>query len=145
MTEEKTYTIPLRSRWLRAAKYRRSKRAIGALREYLQKHLKQEVRIGKYLNHSIWTQGHKRPPGKVKVRIEEDEKDKTLLTAELFDAPRTKKEDKKESKKEVKKEIVKETKQEEVKENKTEAVKPQPKFEKPVQSNKQEVKTKVGH
>ena len=144
MTEEKTYVIPLRSRWLRSPKYKRSKRAVGALREYLSRHLKRDVRIGKYLNHAIWSQGHKMPPGKVKVRIEED---KETMTAELFDAPRAKKEEKvkkkevkaEETKQEVKEEKKTETKVE-VKPEKVEQIK-----EKPIVAPKKEVKAKVGH
>ena len=139
MAEEKTYIIPLRSRWLRAPKYKRSKRAVGALREYLSRHLKRNVRIGKYLNHAIWSQGHKMPPGKVKVRIEED---KESMTAELFDAPRAKKEEKVEKKKEVKAE---ETKPEVKEEKKTEKVKVEQTEEKPIAVPKKEVKAKVGH
>ena len=89
---EKIFTIPLRREWLRAPKYRRGKRAINSLKTYLKKHLKKEVRIGKYLNSEIWARGNENPPGKVKVRIEED-KDK--LTAELINAPREAKKEKK--------------------------------------------------
>ena len=93
---EKIFTIPLRKDWLKAPRYRRSKRAINSLKTYLVKHLKKEVRIGKYLNSEIWASGNKKPPSRVKVRIEED-KDK--LTAELINAPReVKKEEKKKGK-----------------------------------------------
>jgi len=101
---EKIFTIPLRKDWLKAPRYKRGKRAIHSLRDYLSKHLKKEVRIGKYLNSEIWARGNRKPPARVKIRIEED-KDK--LTAELINAPREiKKEEKKKGKLETLKDKV---------------------------------------
>ena len=100
---EKIFTIPLRREWLKVPKYRRAKKAINALNIYLKKHLKKDVKIGKYLNSLVWARGNENPPGKVKVRIEED---KEKLTAELINAPR---EVKKEKKKKGRLEKLKET------------------------------------
>ncbi len=85
MAEEKIYTIPLRRKWLKVPIYKRSKKAITATKQFLFRHLKKEVNIGPYLNEYIWKQGNRHPPGKVKVRIEEE---KERLTAELINAPR---------------------------------------------------------
>ena len=85
MAEEKIYTIPLRREWQKVPIYKRSGKAIRATKQFLSKHLKQEVRLGVYLNEYIWKQGNRHPPARVKVRIEEEDK---KLTAELINAPR---------------------------------------------------------
>ena len=100
---EKIFTIPLRKEWLKVPKYRRAKKAISALNIYLKKHLKKEVKIGKYLNSKVWARGNENPPGKIKVRIEED---KDNLTAELINAPREVKKEKKKGKLEKLKETI---------------------------------------
>lgn len=85
MAEEKIYTIPLRKEWLKVPIYKRSSKAITATKQFLLRHLKKEVSIGPYLNEYIWKQGNRHPPGKVKIRIEEEDK---KLIAELINAPR---------------------------------------------------------
>jgi len=84
MAEEKIYTVPLRREFLKVAKYNRSKKAMKALKEFLKKHLKEEVKIGKYLNEEV-SKRRKNPPGKVKIRIEGE---KGKYKAELIDAPK---------------------------------------------------------
>ncbi|MFC1801234.1 50S ribosomal protein L31e [Nanoarchaeota archaeon] len=65
---ERTYNIPLRKEWLKVPKYKRAKKAVKALREFLMKHMKSEdVRIGKMANLDIWKHGIKNPPHHVKV------------------------------------------------------------------------------
>ncbi len=118
MAEERIYTIPLRREFLKAPSYKRSKKAISAIRIFLSKHMKvEEVKIGKYLNLEIFKHGRKNPPSKIKVKaikekIKIKDKDVEIVRAELIDAPVEK--IKEEPKKEVKKEEVKiqETKQE---------------------------------
>ncbi len=79
---ERTYTIPLRSEWLKTPRHRRAKKATTALREFLQKHMKtDDVKIGKHLNEELWKHGIKNPPCKVKVTvIKKDD----VAKAELF-------------------------------------------------------------
>jgi large subunit ribosomal protein L31e len=79
---ERTYTIPLRSEWLKTPRHRRAKKATKALREFLQKHMKtDDVKIGKHLNEKLWKHGIKNPPCKVKVTvIKKDD----IAKAELF-------------------------------------------------------------
>ena len=93
MADEKIYTVPLRKGFLKAPKYDRTKKAVRVLKSYLEKHLKKEVKIGKYLNLDLWKHGRQNPPGKIKIRVEEVE-DK--LIAELINAPRPVVEEKKE-------------------------------------------------
>tara|TARA_Y100000034_G_C6879183_1_gene402544 strand:+ start:1372 stop:1845 length:474 start_codon:yes stop_codon:yes gene_type:complete len=84
MAEDKLYTVPLRKEFLKSAKYNRSKKAMKALKEYLLKHLKEEVKVGKYLNEEI-TKRRKSPPSKVQIRVEGE---KGSYKAELANAPK---------------------------------------------------------
>ncbi len=87
---ERIYTIPMRREWLKVPKYRRAKKAVSAVRQFLVRNMKSEdVRIGKYLNLKLWEHGIKNPPHHVKVRVTKDDKD--VVRAELFDAPAEKK------------------------------------------------------
>jgi large subunit ribosomal protein L31e len=65
---ERVYNVPLRKGWLKAARYKRSKKAITTLREFLVKHMKSEnIKIGKRLNELVWKHGIKNPPHHVTV------------------------------------------------------------------------------
>ena len=88
MAEEKIYTIPLRKEWLKVPIYKRSRKSITAIKQFLLRHLKKEVKIGPYLNEFIWKQGNRHPPARVKIRVEEEDK---ILIAELINAPRKEK------------------------------------------------------
>ena len=98
MAEEKIYTVPLRKGFLKAPGYDRSRKAKVTLKEFLEKHLKKEVKIGKYLNLELWKRGRKHPPSKIQVRIEE-RKDETIV--ELINAPREERKEIKETKKNI--------------------------------------------
>jgi len=51
---ERTYNVPLRREWLKAPKYRRSKKAVAALRQFLQKHMKSDVvKLSKRLSVTV--------------------------------------------------------------------------------------------
>ena len=118
--EERVYTIPLRREFLKAPKWKRTKRAINITKEFLMKHMKsKDVRIGKYLNQLILSRGRKNPPGKVKVKVwKEEEK----VVAELVDAPAEEKIEKPKIKEEVKEEK-EETKKEKEEKEKREILK----------------------
>ena len=66
---EREYVIPLRKHWRKAPVYKRSKRAINALKRFVQQHMKAEPKIGKELNELILQRGHRHPPAKVHVTI----------------------------------------------------------------------------
>ncbi len=83
MADEKTFIVPLRKGTQKAPMYRRAKKAINVLREYLVKHMKtEEIRIGTSINLKMWERGIKNPPHKLKVTVTTD--DKGVATAELF-------------------------------------------------------------
>lgn len=105
---KRTYNIPLRKEYLKVAYYKRSKKAVTALKQFVKKHMKidkiENVLIGKYLNEEIWKRGICNPPHHVHVNILKDIKENKALV-ELFDKPiafEKKKESKKEEKKEGK-------------------------------------------
>ncbi len=100
---ERTYVIPLRRGWLKAPRYKRAKKAVNTVKEFLVRHMKSEdVRLGTYLNLEIWKHGMKNPPSRVKVNVVKD--DKGVVRAELFGAPVV--EEKKEEKKGIVKKMV---------------------------------------
>lgn len=129
---EREYNVPLRREWLKAPKYRRSKKAGTALKEFLIKHMKPtkddkghiQLKIGKHLNEKIWANGIKNPPHHVKIVTTKD--DKGLVKAELegvkVEAPKEDKKGKKEAPKVEAKEAPKTEKKVDEKEAKTKKI-----------------------
>lgn len=65
---KREYVIPLRRKTRFAPKWRRSKKAMSVLKEFIVKHMKTDnVIICPELNEKIWERGIKNPPGKVSV------------------------------------------------------------------------------
>ena len=80
---EREYNVPLRREWLKAPKYKRAKKAVTALREFLVKHMKSEdVKIGVHANRHIWSKGMRNPPHHIKVTAVKD--DNGAVIAELI-------------------------------------------------------------
>jgi large subunit ribosomal protein L31e len=141
---EREYVVPLRRESLKSPRYKRTNKAVKALREFISKHMKSEnVSIGKFLNLKLWENGIKNPPHKVTVIAVKDDEGK--VTVELKEVPKVRQKvnkrlariEKSEGKKvEAEKEAKKETpkKAEPKKEAKTE--KPEaPKADKPSQKD----------
>lgn len=103
---ERVYNVPLRRDWIRTPKYRRTKKAVKALKEFLTQHMKPGVdekgrlklKIGKMANLDLWKHGIRNPPHHIKVKAVK-EADGTVK-AELvgFEYKDEKKTDKKEKK-----------------------------------------------
>ncbi|MEM2873887.1 MAG: 50S ribosomal protein L31e [Candidatus Nanoarchaeia archaeon] len=111
---EKIYNIPLRREWLKAPKWRRSKKAISAIKLYLKKHTKvPNIKLSKWINEKIWARGGKKPPSKITVKVEID-KEKEIAKAELAELP------------EAAKRLAEKKKKQEEKAKKVEAKKPKP-------------------
>ena len=65
---KREYVVPLRNKFKTAPKWRRSKKAMSVLKDFVKKHMKADiVIIGNELNEKIWENGIKNPPGKVSV------------------------------------------------------------------------------
>ncbi|MBS3152811.1 50S ribosomal protein L31e [Candidatus Woesearchaeota archaeon] len=121
MTEEKIFTIGLRKEFLKKPKYRRAKKAVTAVKEFIMQHLKvKEVKIGPHLNLKIWERGKRNPPSKVKVKATVEEGTAYVELPEFkFEKVKPKEEKKEEKtakeeqKKEQEKELIKELSHEE--------------------------------
>ena len=115
-TIERTYNVPLRKEFQKVPRWKKTKKAVTALRQFLSKHMKSDdIKLSKKLNEHVWKHGIKNPPHHVKVTVTKD--DKGVVKAELFgtkkkEAKVPKKETKEESKTEEKKPEEKEVKEE---------------------------------
>jgi large subunit ribosomal protein L31e len=87
---EREYIIPIRKRILKVPRYKRAKRAIRTIQEFLAKHMKVEnrdtrkVKIDMWLNEEMWFRGIKKPLTKIKVKAK---KIKGIVYAELAEVP----------------------------------------------------------
>jgi len=71
---EREYIVPLKRGSLKVPRYKRAKKAVKVLKEFLAKHMKVEnrdlrkVKIDINLNNEIWFRGIKKPTNKIKVK-----------------------------------------------------------------------------
>ena len=71
---EREYIVPLKRGVLKAPHYRRAKKAVRVLKEFIVKHMKvrdrdlKKVKIDMYLNNELWFRGIKKPMNKIKVK-----------------------------------------------------------------------------
>ncbi|MAG39440.1 hypothetical protein CMI41_00520 [Candidatus Pacearchaeota archaeon] len=114
------YVVPLRRAFLKAPEYKKAKKAVKYLKEFLAKHMKVEdrdvkkVKIDKYLNNEIWHRGIRKPLPRVKVIAEKKEGIVYVRLAEIPEAVKFKMaKDEKKLKKVDKKAVAKVKKQEE--------------------------------
>ena len=85
-TTERTMTVDLRKDFVDTPLYKRAKKAVTIVREFLQQHMKSDnVKLGKYLNLKIWEHGIKNPIQRITVVAKKD--DKGVVTAELPSIP----------------------------------------------------------
>jgi len=138
--ETRTYTVPLRREYLKTPKWRRAEKAVSTLRSFVERHSKvEEIKIGRWVNESIWKRGAKNPPSRVRVDVK---RIADSVTVELSELPRKAKQ--KEIPEKVEEKPKKESKlkaAKKVEKPKTE-VKSKPKAAKKVEKPKTEVKSK---
>jgi large subunit ribosomal protein L31e len=90
MADEKQYIINLRREFIKAPSYKKSMKAVKAIREYIMKHMKSDnVKICKELNLKIWEHGCKNPVHKIKVKAIKEE-DHILVQLPELDFPKKK-------------------------------------------------------
>ena len=131
---EKEYVIPLRSQVMKVPRYKRAKKAIRTIREFLVQHMQirdrdlKKIKLDRYLNQMIWSRGIQSPPHKIKVKAIKEGNIVRVEAYELskklgFKKQREEKRDKKDSEKKSKKDTEEKKKEdEEVKvEDKTKA------------------------
>ena len=74
-SKEREYVIPLRKEWRKVANYRRTGRAVKAIKQFIARHMKvperdlSKVKLDIYLNQEVWFRGRKKPPAKIKVKV----------------------------------------------------------------------------
>lgn len=86
---ERTYNIPLRREFLKVPRYKRAKKAVTAIKEFIQRHMKAtQVKLGSHLNKLIWLNGIRNPPHHVRVNAVKDSKG--LVKVELLALPKEK-------------------------------------------------------
>ena len=69
--EERYYVVPLAKKGFeKSPRWKRSKKAMIVLREFLTRHMKPEgdVYISQELNERVWENGIKNPPRKIRIR-----------------------------------------------------------------------------
>ncbi len=70
---EREYIIPLRHRWSIVPRYKRTNKAVKAVKEFLVRHMKirdrdlDKIKLDKYLNETLWNRGIRSPPSRIKV------------------------------------------------------------------------------
>lgn len=88
---EREYVIPLRPEWRKVSRYKRTNKAVKAVKEFLVRHMKirdrdlNKVRIDKFLNEELWRRGIKNPPTKIKVKAIKEE---GIVRVELVEIPK---------------------------------------------------------
>ena len=83
---ERVYNVPLRKEFLKVANWRRTEKAVTALRQFVAKHMKSDnIILGRYVNNELWKHGIKNPPHHVKISAKKDDKGKVVV--ELAELP----------------------------------------------------------
>ncbi len=119
-TTERTYNVPLRKEFRKVPRWRKTKKAVTALREFLARHMKSDnIKLGKDVNEELWKQGIRNPPDHIKVNVAKN--DKGEVSVSLFGAKKAPA--KEEKKAEVKKEAKSPAKKPETKTEKKEETK----------------------
>lgn len=71
---EREYIVPLKKGVLNVPHYRRAKKAVRVLKEFIAQHMKvrdrdlNKIKIDMYLNNELWFKGIKKPANKIKVK-----------------------------------------------------------------------------
>ncbi|MDD5699753.1 MAG: 50S ribosomal protein L31e [Candidatus Nanoarchaeia archaeon] len=87
---EREYIIPLRVKWKHAPSYKKTNRAVKAVKEFLVRHMTirdrdlNKVRIDKLLNEYLWQRSIQNPPSKIKVKAV---KENGIVRVEMAELP----------------------------------------------------------
>jgi large subunit ribosomal protein L31e len=70
---ERIYTIPLRRKWLKEPRSKRSNRALRTVKDFIKRHTKaEEIKISRGVGDFIFSRGFKKPPATIKVEVKGD-------------------------------------------------------------------------
>ena len=140
--ETRTYTVPLRKEYLKTPKWRRAEKAVSTLRSFVGRHSKiEEIKIGRWVNESIWKRGAKNPPSRVRVDVKRVADSVTVELSELPKKAKTKEIPEQVEEKPKKDAKTKETKKVEEPKTKVKS-EPEKTTKKPVEKKKVAKKTK---
>ncbi len=87
---EREYVIPLRKKWAKTARYKKTNKAIKSIKEFLVRHMKirdrdlNKIKLDKSLNEFVWSRGIRKPPSKIKVKVIQEGE---LVRVELAELP----------------------------------------------------------
>ncbi|HLC54146.1 MAG TPA: 50S ribosomal protein L31e [Candidatus Nanoarchaeia archaeon] len=90
-TLERTYVIPLKKEWSKVPSYKRTRKAIVAIKEFIARHMRvydrdlDKIKIDSYLNNEIWARGSRNAPTRVKVRAV---REKDIVRVTFADTPK---------------------------------------------------------
>lgn len=71
---EREYIINVREEISKVPRYRKTEKAVTAIREFLMRHMKvydkdkDKIKLSKWLNEYLWKRGIRNPPTKIKIR-----------------------------------------------------------------------------
>jgi len=71
---EREYIVPLRKKFIHTPFYKKTPKAVKALKQFLAKHMKVEdrdmrkIRLDKYVNEELWMGGIRKPLNKIKIK-----------------------------------------------------------------------------
>lgn len=137
---EREYIINLRSEIAKVPNYKRTPKAVKALKQFIARHMRipdrdtKKVKIDKWLNRELWFRGIKNPPTKLKVKAKYQNENVIVELSELPEKLKFEKlreEKSKQISKKIKDKIKEEKKVEEEVEKKEIESKDNPKEEKP--------------
>jgi len=75
---ERIYTVPLRKEWLKAPRYKRAKKTLRAIKEFMIRHMRlydkdmDKVKVDPWVNRAVWSRGMKNVPHKIIVKAVKD-------------------------------------------------------------------------
>ena len=87
---EREYIVPLKRGILNVPQYRRAKKAVRVLKEFIAQHMQvrdrdlNKIKIDIYLNNELWFRGIKKPASKIKVKAKKID---GIVYVELADVP----------------------------------------------------------
>jgi len=132
---ERDYNVPLRKEFLKVPRWRRTEKAVKALKEFIAKHMKSEdVRLGRYANKLLWQNGIKNPPHHIKVNAIKD--NEGVVRVELAELPPS-------AKREIEKQKAAEKGKEEKEKKEEKTAKEEEKSKKPIDIKAEKIEEKV--
>lgn len=75
---ERIYTVPLRREWMKVPTYKRARKGVVALKEFIARHMKvthrdlDKVKVDSRLNNELWYRGPDHSPSKIKVKASKE-------------------------------------------------------------------------